>query len=312
MAGSFFLKPSSRVPVVAYSPDGEHIITAGTTDNNITLWNSQTNKDDAVLSGHTGPVSCLVYSPCGKLLISTSRDKTARLWDTSSLTGIKTGFILASTQTSEIQAAAFSPLGTHFVTAGIDDAVQLWDVATREVLATLQGCGNSNFTVAFSPNGDHIAIGGLDESLYLWDGKSTTPGDKLCGHSGRINCVAYSADGQWIATGCADKTVRLWRCKTSITSSHGKWTCVSVVRDFMGPIQSIAWSPTSTFEFVTGCDDHSVRVWQLEESEGGIHVRLEWGSNIEQLVALDLTAKDVTGLSDINRNLLEQRGAIVS
>ncbi|KAF9899666.1 hypothetical protein EC991_008511 [Linnemannia zychae] len=310
IAGPFFLRPSSRVQVVAYSPSGEHITTAGTDDYNITLWNSQTCTADAVFSGHTGSVSSLAYSSCGRSIVSTSRDKTARLWDTTTLARIETGYILASTQTSEIQAAAFSPRGTRFVTAGIDDAVQLWDVETREVLATLQGCGKVNFAVAFSPNGGHIAVGGLDERLHLWDGESATPGAELRGHSDRINCVAYSADGLWIATGSTDKTVRLWRCKDDKLSSHSKWTCVSVVTDFSGPIRSIAWSPTSPLEFVTGCDDHSVRVWRLVVAEGGTCVCLVWGSNIGQLVALDLSTKDAIGLSSINRDLLVQRGAV--
>ncbi|KAF9536788.1 hypothetical protein EC957_009724 [Mortierella hygrophila] len=319
-AGSFSLRLASPIQVAAYSPSGQHIVTAGTDDNNITLWSSQTGAATGdVFSGHTEPVKNLVYSPCGDWIVSVSSDRTARLWGiTLNGTGTEPGCILASNQT-ELTAVAFSPSGTHFVIAGTDDFVELWDAQTRQIVATLQGCGALTYDVAFSPRGEQIAIGGSTETLVLWDGKSSTPDVELHGHTDRILCIAYSpvsANGdQWIASGSLDRTVRLWRHKPSDEPNY--WTCVSVVKDLAVSCRRIAWNPNPTpgaapLEFVTGYQDGSVRVWRVvEEKDGKIfRVCLVWNSSVVQLVAVDLTTKGAIGLSNMNRHLLVQRGAV--
>lgn len=317
-AGSFFLRLTSPTQVVAYFPTGEHIITAGNDDNNnFTLWNSQNGAATRdIFSGHAEPVLSLAVSSCGRWIITASSDKTVRLWDIS-LSSTQQGYNLANNNV-EVTAVAFSPSGAKFVTAGTDDKAHLWDVQTRQVIATLQGRWGINATVAFSPNGEQIAIGGATETLYLWDGKSTQPEAELRGHTDRILCITYSpissSGEQWIASGSSDRTVRLWRRKAS--DEPTKWTCVAVLKDFSVSFRHIAWSPSSAgagapLKFVTGCQDHSVRVWRVVEEVGGsFRVCLVWSSSVTQLVAMDLATKGAIGLSNMNRHLLVQRGAI--
>jgi WD40 repeat protein len=67
---------------VAISPDGETI--AGGCGNDICLWNVRARSGFAVkLSGHSNLVYQVTFSPDGKTLVSTSSDRTMRLWDMS-------------------------------------------------------------------------------------------------------------------------------------------------------------------------------------------------------------------------------------
>ncbi|KOV78547.1 WD40 repeat domain-containing protein, partial [Streptomyces sp. NRRL WC-3723] len=66
-----------------------------------------TGRSRRTLTGHTGFVEALAFSPDGRTLATGSRDKTARMWDVTTgrsrrtLTG-HTGFV---------EALAFSPDG---------------------------------------------------------------------------------------------------------------------------------------------------------------------------------------------------------
>ncbi|KAG0369856.1 hypothetical protein BGX24_002259, partial [Mortierella sp. AD032] len=93
-----------------------------------------------------------------------------------------------------------------------------------------------------------------------------------------------------------------------------RWTRANKITGFFGAVQSVAWSPTEDLEFVTGCEDHSVRVWRISSTSGrsnssNMCVSMVWGSNIGQLVVADARFDDATGLSPKNEQLLIQRDA---
>ncbi len=47
----------------------------------ITLWDVATGKEQATLTGHTGRVYSVSFSPDGKMLVSGSADGTIKVWD---------------------------------------------------------------------------------------------------------------------------------------------------------------------------------------------------------------------------------------
>jgi WD40 repeat protein len=59
---------------------GEKLLAAGSTDNNIRLWNLNDNTQQNQLLGHTGAVSALAYNPQTGTLFSGSFDTTVRAW----------------------------------------------------------------------------------------------------------------------------------------------------------------------------------------------------------------------------------------
>ena len=66
---------------VAYSPDGQRII-SGSYDKTIRIWDAETSAAvGKPLEGHSGWVESVAYSPDGQHIISGSEDKTIRIWD---------------------------------------------------------------------------------------------------------------------------------------------------------------------------------------------------------------------------------------
>ncbi|OAQ31265.1 WD40 repeat-like protein [Linnemannia elongata AG-77] len=113
-----------------YSPDGQRLV-LGTGTSSILLWDLQSDKANINLEGHTDSVKCVVYSPCGKWILSGSRDKTVRLWsgevDSWSCVAVINGYSEAVT------SVAWNPVvPLEFVTGSEDGSVRLWRISGAE------------------------------------------------------------------------------------------------------------------------------------------------------------------------------------
>jgi hypothetical protein len=73
---------------------------------------------------HSSEVHSAVFSPDGRLVVTASKDRTARLWDA------RTGKSIGEPMVHEnwVVSAQFSPDGKHVLTASEDGTARLWDV----------------------------------------------------------------------------------------------------------------------------------------------------------------------------------------
>ena len=63
---------------ITYSPDGTRLAIAGSIG--IWIYDTATFQEIALLTGHTGPVECVAFSPDGSTHVSGSHDGTVLLW----------------------------------------------------------------------------------------------------------------------------------------------------------------------------------------------------------------------------------------
>ncbi|MGB2024677.1 MAG: WD40 repeat domain-containing protein, partial [Litorivicinaceae bacterium] len=77
-------------------------------------------------TAHGGPIKGLAYSEKLGLLVSTSFDYTAVVWDSGSMKELKQ----LIGHNAAVNTAAFSPDGRWLATGGDDNQILLWDVST--------------------------------------------------------------------------------------------------------------------------------------------------------------------------------------
>ena len=205
------------------------------------------------LTGHTGMVRYVAFSPDGKLLATASDDGTARLWNPATGDCLRN---LAGDGSMTVMGVAFSLDGKLLATAGLDGA-RLWNPATGDCLRTLSGPGSGlRARVAFSPDGRLLATTGFDGTPRLWNPATGDCLRTLTGHdmADLILGVAFSPDGQMLATGSSDHTARLWNPATG--------DCLRTLTDHTDQVLGVAFSPDGQL-LATGGSDHTARLWNL-------------------------------------------------
>lgn len=158
--------------------------------------------------GHEGPVTSLAVSSDGRLVVTGSRDDTARLWDAA--TGEELRCLRG--HTDDVTSVAFSPDGRWVASGSRDDSVRIWDVISGSELRRLTGHAFAVTSVAFSPDGATLVSGSEDHHLIQWDLDS---GEELRRLGGRpdyaqVSSVATAPDGRHVLSGHLDGTARQW------------------------------------------------------------------------------------------------------
>jgi WD40 repeat protein len=136
--------------------------------NVVRLYDARTGKQHPDLVGHTDVVTGLVFSPDGSQLVSSSRDKDARVWDPQTLKLVK----VLHRHTAFVSGLAFSPDGRWIATAGPAKA-GVWAAHESNLpdnfLYFVRGNESPIASVAFSPRNWELATAARDGSIRVFD-----------------------------------------------------------------------------------------------------------------------------------------------
>src|SRR5262249_53875813 len=122
---------------------------------------------------HRDPLRAVAFSSDGRILLTGSEDRTARLWDAA--TGKPR--LPALEHDGAVHAVALSPDGRTILTGSQDEAARLWDAATGRPIGPLLLHERTIEAVAYSSDGRSILTGSRDRTARAWKTFPPTEGD---------------------------------------------------------------------------------------------------------------------------------------
>ncbi len=241
---------TDQVWSVAFSPDGKTLAT-GSFDRSIILWDVETRKLMARLTGPNNIVIRVAFSPDGQILASSSYAEIT-LWDIATRQPIGQPLVGHS---DYVLGLAFSPTGQTLASGGFDGAIHLWDVRTGTISQTLTSYSRI-WSLAFSPDGETVASGNDDGTITLWN-PATSRSRSLTGHTALVRSVTFSPDGQTLASASEDRSVRLWKVATG--EAIGPPLQARTAEEAQA-VSSLALSPDGR-TLASGGDEGSILLW---------------------------------------------------
>lgn len=236
-----------RVNAVAFSPDGERILTA-TEDGIAKLWKSGNGSVIETLSHGSQDVNTAAFSPDGQLLATGGKDGAVRVWHGT------TGQELAVFEhIGMVFSVAFSPDGTQIVAGYGDGTARLWHIASGENIVTFKD-GDRVHVVRFTPDGQSIVTGNRAGPLQLWDAVSGV--ELTLPDYGHVSNIVFSPDGKSVVT-ASDSIVRVQKASSGTTLfavNHEK------------SVDAVAFSADSQY-VASASLDGKVRVWNASLGE---------------------------------------------
>jgi len=206
------------------------------------------------LIGHSNFISDLTFSLDGKFCISSSWDRTIRIWDLNNMKSIRKFM----GHKNDILSIAFSNDNRFIVSGSRDKTIKIWN--------TIGECKNTliepkdNFwasCVKILPGKESLILSCYwDGTIKIWNIAKNEIKSKLKGHKGFINSVTVSPDGSLCASGGKDGMVILW-------DLHEEKHLYSL--DANDVINSLCFSPNRYW--LSAATMSGIKIWDLETKE---------------------------------------------
>jgi WD40 repeat protein len=264
------LRHPGPVRAVACNPTGApgHLALSGAVDGVARIWdlNSDSEQPLRELKGeHRGSVTCVAFSPDGKLCATGGVDRTVCVWDT------ETGALRCKAlgHRGDVTSVQFLPDG-RLLSASRDKTYRLWNLAegSAQLATTIERpAGGDVWQLYASPDGKWVLIDQGRELRLVSLERRTVEGtlSNPVSEGGSFTTMAlFSPDNRLALTaGSTEGRLQLWRLPTEKTRAYELRQLV--VSDRSTPTCG-AFSPDGQF-LVTGSRDRQVYVWAMPTQE---------------------------------------------
>ncbi len=253
---------------IAVDPAG--VLLATGDGNIIQRWDLKTRQLLPPLVGHSNSITALAISPDGRILASSSLDRTIKLWD------VQTSRLLGTMPAGRASVLVFSPDGRTLASGsrvqrwadGVEalPGVQFWDVSTQQFRYRLGE--RPARAIAFSQDGQLLATGDIKTEVWL-----VKAGELLHTlNSGDVTGLSFGQAGQTLITGSSK--IKIWNLATG-----------EPVRVMETGTSDVVVSPDG--QILATTVGGTVRFWQLQSDRYLGLLRTSWYSSLFVQFALE-------------------------
>ncbi len=237
---------------VRCSRDESLLLSAGSADFAIKLWDLQAGECVRTYVGHTHTVSYVVFTEEETRLVSSGWDKTVRVWD------VETGTELNLYRAHSSWVNAVICQHGKIYSASSDNSIKIWDYGESRCVCVQHTdyvtclCGPADYSVVIS--------GSWDSSIKVWDARKL---ELLCtcvGHTNKVNAICCNPRGTVLVSGSDDETIRVW----DIAGSSNGY-CNLVIEYSIG-VRAVCLTHDEA-RIVAGSDDGLIHVWNRVTGE---------------------------------------------
>jgi WD40 repeat protein/serine/threonine protein kinase len=233
--------------------------------------------------GNGRPLRTAAFNHDGTLVITTSDEQVAKVWDarTWSLKYVLPRVDSEQEVGEQIAQASFSSDGRRILTdsyssdSGEDSpkAVKLWDAKTGKLIRTLQKNVEWVNQAAFSPDSRWVVTCHRDNIAKVWDAETGDEKVTLEGHTRSIHRAVFIRKCTRLVTTSFDGTVRVWDIES------GKET-IPPFTQHKNTVWEVAGSPADDGRTVASQGTGTDRgVWVWDSETGKVKFKLGGGSD---------------------------------
>jgi WD40 repeat protein len=263
----------SSVSSVALSIDRKFLIN-GLYDNTIVVWNLLLQKQEFVLTGHTGDVVAVTISSDANYIVSGSVDNTIRLWNFAERSAEHVfeghgGSVKSVIITSD----------NYIISGSRDDTIKIWSIQEKNLQATLIGDSGGINSITITSDKYIVSVSEY-KKIMIWNLYTKNKEYELTGHSDIINSVAVSRNNKYIVTGSNDKTVNVW--------DYSEKKLEITFKGHTDAVNTVAVTEYGNYVY-SGSSDKTIKCWST--SDQVLEFTLVWHTDRVHAIALSSDEK---------------------
>ena len=247
-----FEGPSSAITCLDWH-SSRPLIVAGTEDGSLWLWDvsSEACLNVLVQGGHSTPVTAVLFSRDGNLIVSGSAEEQGHVivWDAGS------GKALFKYQGHAVNCLAIHPNNQVVFVAEESGRISCLQLTKHSTVANLDDHQESVEGIALNPDASMLASASMDGTVHVRENANLTRIRCRLDHSESGGVCKLRWIGNWqLVTGCLNGWIRRWDARTGV-----------LLQSWDGPAAVLDLSASALVPMiVAGFDDGTVAVYDYD------------------------------------------------